>query len=240
MKSELTGAAAPPMPVPPAPPGAGRPVAAPPPVPAASPEPDWAGQLARAQQVVWPGFAAPELVDALRDEVYALRDARALQRARIGRARGRRRDAATRGDWIRWLDGSSPAQQALLARYEALRLEANRALMLGLFDTEAHFALYPPGTRYARHLDAFQQGNRRRLSLVLYLNRHWRARDAGELVIHDADGGELERVRPEAGTLVMFLSQSVPHAVRPTRRWRASVTAWMRVRDTGNPLTLLP
>ena len=210
------------------------------PGPCPEPEGYWLDILAREQRWVWPGFLEPDRVEALRDEVYALRDADALHQARIGRARGRVRDPATRGDWIHWLDGSSPAQADLLARYDDLRIAINRSLMLGLFDTEAHFALYPPGTHYARHLDAFQEGNLRRLSLVLYLNRHWRSRDGGELALYDAHGVEYERIHPTAGTLVMFFSRSVPHAVLPTRRWRASIAAWMRVRDPANPLALLP
>ena len=202
-------------------------------------EPGWVDKLVGEQRVLWREFLEPGLVDALRGEVYALRAASAMQRAQIGRVQGRRSDVATRGDWIHWLDGASEAQRALLSRFDALRVQVNRSLLLGLFDTEAHFALYPPGTRYARHLDAFQSGNHRRLSLVVYLNRHWRARDGGELAIYDPRGVERERIRPAAGTLVMFLSRSVSHAVLPTRRWRASIAAWMRVRDTENPLNAL-
>lgn len=199
----------------------------------------WLDALAREGRVVWQDFLASGLTDALREEVYALRNAAHLRRARVGRGRERRHDAAERGDRIRWLDGATPAQQSLLSLLDGLRLQVSRGLIPGLFETEAHFALYPPGTGYARHVDAFREGNRRRLSLVLYLNRHWRARDGGELAFYDADGRELERVRPEAGTAALFLSQSVPHAVLPTRRWRASIACWMRLRDSGSPLDSL-
>lgn len=200
---------------------------------------DWIETLVSEQRVVWREFLEPGLVDSLRGEVYALRATSAMQRARIGRAQGRRRDVATRGDWIHWLDGASEAQRALLSRLDMLRVQVNRSLLLGLFDTEAHFALYPPGTQYVRHLDAFQSRNHRRLSLVVYLNRHWRTRDGGELAIYDPQGVERERIRPAAGTLVVFLSRRVSHAVLPTRRWRASIAAWMRVRDTESPLNAL-
>lgn len=202
-------------------------------------EVDWLHDLAAEGQCVWPDFLPAETVDALRDEVYALRDAARLEQARIGRARERHRDRSARGDWIHWLDGASPAQQLFLARLDEIRLQAGRALIPGLFETESHFALYPPGTHYERHVDAFQAGNCRRLSLVFYLNRDWKERDGGQLAIYDDAGRERRRIQPVAGTLVMFLSQTVPHAVLPTSRWRASIASWMRVRDLSNPLASL-
>jgi len=192
--------------------------------------------LATTGLAVMPGFVEPFLVAALRDEVHAGRALAGMHRARIGRGTGRCVASAVRGDWIRWLDGSTEAQQLFLGKLERIRQEVNEALLLGLFEIEAHFALYPPGAGYQRHVDAFQHDNPRRLSAVLYLNRHWRRSQGGELAVYDADGRELRRVLPEAGTLVLFLSQTVPHAVLPTRRWRASIAAWFRLRAADNPL----
>ncbi|AGA35176.1 2OG-Fe(II) oxygenase [Thioalkalivibrio nitratireducens DSM 14787] len=189
--------------------------------------------LASRGWVVLPRFFDPGLVAALRDEVHRA-GLVGMRRAGIGRGRQRRVLDAVRGDWIRWLDGSTAAQREFLERLEDLRIRINRALMLGLFEVEAHFALYPPGTGYECHLDAFQQDNPRRLSAVLYLNRHWRRSQGGTLAIHDARGQIVEHILPEAGTMVLFLSQTVPHAVLPTRRWRASIAAWFRVRDIGD------
>jgi SM-20-related protein len=198
--------------------------------------PSFIDDLATVGLAVMPGFMDPFLVGALRDEIHAGRSLAGMRPARIGRGKGRRLASAVRGDWIRWLDGSTEAQQLFLGQMEGIRQEANQALLLGLFEIEAHFALYPPGSGYQRHVDAFRYDNPRRLSAVLYLNRHWRRSQGGELAIYDAKGCELRRVIPEAGTLVLFLSQSVPHAVLPTRRWRASIAAWFRLRQAENPL----
>ncbi|WP_018876540.1 MULTISPECIES: 2OG-Fe(II) oxygenase [unclassified Thioalkalivibrio] len=206
------------------------------PVPEGREPAGWLDALMRDQRCVWPDFLPEDTVDALHDEIYALRDAAQLAQARIGRGGECHRDRATRGDWIHWLDGASPAQQAFMERLDAIRLEVGRSLIPGLFETESHFALYPPGTHYERHVDAFQAGNCRRLSLVFYLNRDWHEQDGGQLAIYDDAGRECQRIQPTAGTLVMFLSQTVPHAVLPTRRWRASIASWMRVRELANPL----
>jgi len=195
--------------------------------------PDVPDALAEDGFVVLPGWLEAESVAALHAELPSAGKLEGLQRAGVGRAGERRVLDAVRGDWIRWLDGSSPAQEDLLQRMETIRLDVNRGLQLGVFELEAHFALYPPGSGYERHLDAFQSDNPRRLSAVLYLNRDWVAGAGGELALYDAGGREIRRVLPEGGTLVLFLSQRVPHAVLPATRWRASIAAWFRVRSPG-------
>ncbi len=196
-------------------------------------QPDWLEALTTEGFAVLPGWLAEAPVAALRAELPSGGNLEGLQRAGVGRGGERRVLDSVRGDWIRWLDGSSPAQEGFLQRMEAVRLDVNRGLQLGVFELEAHFALYPPGSGYERHLDAFQNDNPRRLSAVLYLNREWAAADGGELAIYDAGGYEIRRVLPEGGTLVLFLSQRVPHAVLPAIRWRASIAAWFRVRSLG-------
>lgn len=198
--------------------------------------PDFLDALATDGFVVLPGWLAAESVAALRAELPSGGSLEGLQRAGVGRGGERRVLDAVRGDWIRWLDGSSPEQQRFLQHMETIRLDVNRALQLGVFEVEAHFALYPPGSGYERHLDAFQGDNPRRLSAVLYLNRDWVATDGGELVLFDAEGREIRRILPEGGTLVLFLSQQVPHAVLPATRWRASIAAWFRVRGRDSAL----
>lgn len=127
---------------------------------------------------------------------------------------------------------ASPAQRACLERFEALRLTLNRALQLGLFDFECHFALYPPGSHYHRHLDRFKRDARRTLSCVLYLNAHWREADGGKLRLYLDEGHSVD-VMPEAGTLATFLSERFEHEVLPATRERLSVAGWFRRRVSG-------
>ena len=155
-----------------------------------------------------------------------------FHRAGIGRAVDVRTEIRT--DHVLWLDPAAPTdlQRRYLEFIKELRLELARELFLPLHEFEAHFAVYPPGAFYARHLDQFQQQPHRMVSCLLYLNEDWRPYDSGELCIYeppDEDGDEREiLVLPEFGTFVAFLSDRIEHEVRPTRRERFSLTGWLR------------
>jgi SM-20-related protein len=141
-----------------------------------------------------------------------------------------------RRDHVHWLDAGQPAEGAVAAyldRMEALRLAVNRRLYLGLFEYEGHFAVYPPGAFYRRHLDQFDGVQYRQVTCVLYLNDAWGPDDGGELRLF-LEQGHLD-IRPSGGTLVTFLSALFEHEVRPTRRQRLSVTGWLRQRAAALP-----
>ena len=159
-----------------------------------------------------------------------------LPRSGAARTRGRRADV--RGDRIRWLDERphDAAEAAAFALLDALRVACNRSLMAGLVEFEGHYALYPPGTSYARHRDRFRDDDTRVLSCVLYLNDDWRRDDGGALRLY-VEGGQAIDVWPEAGTLVAFLSERFDHEVLPARRPRLALTGWFRRRPfaSGHP-----
>lgn len=183
-----------------------------------------------------PGFLASHLVAALRRELRLLHRNERLRAARIGKDDQEQLRGDIRGDQIRWLTGETEAQQAFLAQMEILRETLNRELFLGLEDFEAHFALYPPGAHYARHLDSFDNNNLRRVTIVIYLNARWRPWFGGELNLYDGDH-VFESVRPDGGTLISFLSERIPHEVAVTYRSRLSIAGWFRVRAlTDTPL----
>lgn len=141
------------------------------------------------------------------------------------------RHTAIRGDDILWLDqeeADCPAGK-LLGLFEELRKNINRVGQLGLFELEAHFAIYPPGQGYARHLDQFRTDDRRQVSVVCYLNDAWSEADGGALRLYLGDG-TYHDILPRAGTLVVFMSAQFPHEVLPARRQRLSVTGWFKRR----------
>lgn len=182
--------------------------------------------------------ALPEsLTTALFTRIYALDDAH-FQRAGVGREKDQQINSTVRRDQIYWLDDSDPAESAYLDWMAQLREGLNRRLFMGLFDYEAHFAHYAPGAFYARHLDAFRGQTNRILTTVFYLNPDWSAGDGGELVVYEEDGETtVARVAPQAGTLVIFLSDRFPHEVLPAQADRFSIAGWFRVNASiGNQI----
>lgn len=178
--------------------------------------------------------ALPEaLTHALRLRLETLEAADALKLAAIGRGDSQIRAAAIRRTQIRWLEGKDPAERAFLEGCEALRREINRTLFAGLFEFEAHFARYPAGGHYARHLDAFADRPRDRVvSLVAWLNGDWQAGDGGELDLWsgpDDTGPPVATLAPRGGDLLLMMSETIPHAVRETRVPRLGLAGWFRI-----------
>ena len=136
-----------------------------------------------------------------------------------------------RGDFTCWMGLPLwPAEQALMDELERLRLDLNREAMLGLFELELHYAWYPRGAGYARHVDQPQGREQRKVSMVLYLNEGWAPGAGGELRIFGMPGGPQD-IQPLAGRMVCFLSAGREHAVLPTQRDRLSVSGWFRTRE---------
>lgn len=176
-------------------------------------------------------FLSPAETAALRRECLALHDHGAFHRAGVGRGAASIR-AEIRGDHVLWLDESTagPAQAMALAKLEHLRQAVNQQLFLGLFDVELHFAVYPPGAGYKRHLDRFQDDDRRTLTVILYLNDHWQPADGGMLRFWPQQDEHAFDIEPHGGTLVTFLSDQFWHEVMPAQRQRISLTGWFRRR----------
>jgi SM-20-related protein len=152
--------------------------------------------------------------------------------AAIGRARQAEVQQAVRGDRIHWLEaGQSAAGDAYLQQLEELRQQLNQGLFLGLADFEGHFALYPPGAFYKKHLDRFNDDDRRSISTVLYLNQAWQAEDGGALRLYLPEGER--ELLPLAGHLLLFNSAQLAHEVLPAHRERLSLTGWFRRRGVG-------
>ena len=155
---------------------------------------------------------------------------RATSPASVGRGSGQEVREAIRGDRIHWLERGdcAPCDQYLDAM-DALRQALNQGLYLGLEDYECHFALYPPGAFYRKHVDRFRDDDRRAVSAILYLNDDWQADDGGQLRLY-LDGEVIHDVQPIGGCLVVFLSADIPHEVLAAGRERLSLTGWFRRR----------
>jgi SM-20-related protein len=190
-----------------------------------------AGAIVERGYVIVPHFLGAELVASLRDCAQS-RDARSeFRSAGVGSGASRQELPEVRGDRIRWLDpaDAGAAEREVLERLDSLRASVNRETFCGLFSLECHYAIYPPGAGYQRHLDRFRDSDARMLSVVLYLNEDWTPADGGQLVLHLDEGGF--EVLPAGGTLVAFLSARFEHEVRPAKRERLSLTGWFRRRE---------
>jgi SM-20-related protein len=150
--------------------------------------------------------------------------------ARVGADQRLQTRAEIRGDSTCWLvEPLFTEEQALLRDLDQLRLELNRKGFLGLFDLELHYAWYPPGAGYARHVDQLQGRDQRMVSIVLYLNETWKPGAGGELRLFGA-ANEHRDIAPIGGRLVYFLTAGQEHAVLPTECDRLSISGWFRRR----------
>lgn len=187
-----------------------------------------------AEQIAERGWAIcydflPEAdLEALAAEARALWSRGLFKKAGVGASSSVR--PQVRGDLILWLDEGrlTRPQARYWAEIEKLKLELNRELFAGLIGFEAHYALYPPGAFYKKHVDRLKTSDLRVISCVLYLNRDWRPEHGGALRIY-ADQSHVD-VLPQIGTFVAFRSDAVIHEVLPTLRERFSLTGWFKRR----------
>lgn len=160
-----------------------------------------------------------------------------MQAAGIGRQNDHQLNHTERSDEIHWLEAAASSEESeFLQAMEELRQAINQRLFMGLFDYECHFAHYPPGAFYRRHLDAFKGKSNRVLSTVFYLNEQWPKEGAGgELLMYDeAADRVLERLAPRYGRLVVFLSDRFPHEVLPSECNRYSIAGWFRLNNSSS------
>ena len=154
-----------------------------------------------------------------------------FKKAGIGTSNQFQVNNGIRGDEIKWLDETnlSPANQIYMDQINAMMRYFNRTLFLSLKDFECHFAHYPSGAFYKRHLDLLQLSDHRKLSFVFYLNPGWQKGDGGELLLY-LNENEIEQtvtVEPLLGRLVVFRSEILEHEVALANKSRHSITGWM-------------
>jgi len=158
-----------------------------------------------------------------------------FKKAAIGNKTNEVIEKEVRGDFILWLNEADAGENELLFfnKINPFISYLNKTCFLGILFKEFHYALYPKGTFYKRHLDTFQNDDRRKLSLVCYLNdEDWKPENGGELVIYKIiDGVENPiTIYPYPGRVVIFESQLLEHEVKPVNTMRLSITGWLKTR----------
>lgn len=183
------------------------------------------------QYVVVDDFFSAEEVTLLKNGLLEVLHQQAFKKSAIGNRTDEKVIEAIRGDYIFWLDEQTdtPASDLFFKKVNDLVAYLNATCFLGITEKEFHYALYPEGTFYKRHLDVFQNDQRRRLSLVCYLNdENWLPKYGGELVIYK-ESGDIT-IFPERGRVVIFDSQTLEHEVKPVQQKRYSITGWLKTR----------
>lgn len=188
-------------------------------------------EIAHRGWTVMSDFLSPEVVAALRGEAEQLWQQSDFRKAGTGRLGGYAIRPEIRSDHIHWLDEqqSTEAQSLYRAAVEELRQELNRELFVSLATYEAHFAVYPAGASYQKHLDRFSNADERTISCSFYLNENWLEEYGGQLRLYLPDG--YLDVLPMAGTCVLFRSDTFFHEVLPATETRFSLTGWFRRRS---------
>jgi SM-20-related protein len=148
-----------------------------------------------------------------------------LQFKKAGTGHDKQISESVRGDYIQWIDRSnaSPGLNVFLERASELITFVNRSLFLSIRDYELHKTVYPAGSYYKRHLDQFKSADRRKLSVICYLNNDWSEEFGGQLRIYLP---EAKDIFPVGGRLVCFRSDMIEHEVLPATRNRLSLTGW--------------
>jgi SM-20-related protein len=181
-------------------------------------------------------FMSHKEIASLAKQAKILHSTGNMHRAKTGISKVE--NSTLRGDFIHWIeaDEASEAVMAYLNTMTDLQQAINQAFFLGLFELESHFAIYPPGAGYQKHLDQFIGKEERKISCILYLNEGWHHEDGGQLRMYldKKDERRFMDINPQAGTLVVFLSSDFLHEVLPATRERISLTGWFRTRSLNS------
>lgn len=152
--------------------------------------------------------------------------------AGMGRNSSHQNNQTLRGDFHFWLNPDEltlDGEEEVCQMFNDICSELNHSFpVLQLKEWEAQLACYGEGKGYIKHLDSFADGkNRRKISIVTYLNSEWNESDGGRLILYPK-GQEPIFVIPTTGTIVIFDSEDIEHEVEITKRERWSISGWLK------------
>lgn len=187
--------------------------------------------LLNQQYSVVDDFFSDKEVEALRNILLVKYEEDEFKKAAIGNQFTEQIVKTIRGDFISWINEANleSAEEVFFNKINDFTHYLNRTCFLGIQEHEFHYALYPKGTFYRRHLDTFQNDDSRKLSIVCYLNdEDWLPEYGGELVLYKEEGPVT--IYPLKGRVVIFESQIIEHEVKPVEKMRLSITGWLKNR----------
>ncbi len=180
-------------------------------------------------------FFSPAEILTLRNSLLFKYEEDQFKKAAIGSKTNELIVRSIRGDFILWMDekAQEEAEKLFFSKINEFANYLNKTCFLGILHKEFHYALYPEGTFYKRHLDTFQNDDRRKLSIALYLNEpNWQPEYGGELAIYLPEGAQEKTIEisPIQGRMVIFESQELEHEVKTANQNRLSITGWLKTR----------
>ena len=130
-----------------------------------------ADALAGPGWIVIPNFLSAAQLQHLQQLASQRRDA--FVAAGVGREAAHQVRQDIRGDAVLWIENDDAEMGAANQRMSDLQHSLNRELFLGLAELEWHFARYPVGSFYQRHLDQHRNQDTRVVTVVQYLNDNY-------------------------------------------------------------------
>jgi SM-20-related protein len=175
-------------------------------------------------------FLSAELSASLQQNIQQLQHDKQMKYAGIGNEAIADAAQQMRGDKICWLDkkNNNVGEQEFLVKVECFIDHLNKTCYTGINDYEFHYAVYEEGSAYKRHKDQFRTDNKRKYSLICYLNEDWKEADGGQLIIYQND--TVQSILPTAQKAVFFKSAEMEHEVLISHKSRMSVTGWLKQR----------
>ena len=187
--------------------------------------------IAKQQYSIINDFFSYEEVNLLRESLIQRHVEDGFKKAAIGNRLNENIVKSIRGDLILWMDEAkaNDNEKLFFSKIGSLVSYLNKTCFLGILHQEFHYAIYPQGTFYKRHIDTFHNDDRRKLSFVCYLNESdWLPENGGELVLYFND--HEKTIYPLSGRVVIFESQLIEHEVKPVKTERLSITGWLKTR----------
>jgi len=172
-------------------------------------------------------WLTPDKCDILFAELSELYDADCFRKSAIGNRLNETIERTIRSDFICWIDESKYAKP-FFDKINDFTEYLNKTCFAGIVAKEFHYAVYPKGSFYKKHLDTFQNDDKRTISIAFYLNESWDKSCGGELKLYL--GNETLSVLPTLGKIILFDSKTIEHEVMPvlSDRKRFSITGWLK------------
>ncbi|WP_107040246.1 2OG-Fe(II) oxygenase [Brumimicrobium mesophilum] len=195
--------------------------------------------LAQQDYVVIDNFLSPEDLVLAHKFFEQKQEEGVFTKAAIGASGTEKVIREIRGDYTYWLEKNRDLElKFVFESLDEVKSMFNRLLFLSLADYEFHLAHYPEGSFYKKHLDQFEGRKNRMISVIIYLNKGWKAGDGGELRVHPEGKAPID-IAPLENRCAMFRSDTLFHEVLTSNTSRKSITGWMLYQPAVLPFMAL-